>query len=51
MIMLPGKENHSNLYLTKVTTHDYEDMYQLDVHGLANTTNVDRDTVYTEFKK
>ena len=29
MIMPPGQEDHSNMYLTQSTTHDYEQLHQL----------------------
>ena len=48
MIISPGQENHSNVYLTQSTTHDYELLYQLDVLGLDNTSNGDQYTVYTK---
>ena len=37
MIMSPGQEDHSIVYLTQSTTHDYEQLYQVDVLGLADS--------------
>ena len=51
MIMLPGQEDHSNMYFNQSTTHDYEHLYQLYVLGLADTSNDKQYTVYAEFKE
>ena len=51
MIMSPGQEDHSNVYLTQSTTHDYEQLYQLDVLGLAESSDGDQNIIYTEFKE
>lgn len=40
MITSQGQGDHSNVYLTQSTTHDYEHLYQLHVLGLDNTSNV-----------
>ena len=51
MIMSTGQEDHFNVYLTQSITRDYEQLYQLDVLGLAETSYGDQNIVYTEFKK
>ena len=49
--MSPGPENNSNVHLTQLTTHNYEQLYQLDVLGLVDTSDADQNIVYTEFKE
>ena len=51
MIMSLGQEDHSNVCLTQSTTHDYEQLHQLDVLGLTDTSDVDQHILYTEFKE
>ena len=51
MIMSPQQEDHSNVYLTQPTTHDYEQLYRLDVLGLTDISDGDQNIVYTEFKE
>ena len=51
MIILTGKENHSNVYLTQSTTHNYEQLFWLDVLGLVDTSVGDQKIVYTEFQE
>ena len=51
MVMSPGREDHSNVYLTESTTRDYEFLYRLDILGLDSTSTGDQYTVYTKFKE
>ena len=51
MIISPGQEDHSNVYLTQSTTHDCGLLYLLDVLGLDNTSRGDQYTVYIEFRE
>ena len=51
MIILTGKGNHSNVYLTQSTTHNYEQLYWLDVFGPVDTSDGDQKIVYTEFQE
>ena len=51
MIMPPGQEGHSNMYLTQSITHDYEQLYRLDVLGLVDISDRDQNIIYTEFKE
>ena len=51
MVMSPEQEDHSNMYLTESTTHNYGLLYRLDIHGLDNTSNDDQYTVYKNSKK
>ena len=51
MFMPPGQEGHSNMYLTQSITHDYEQLYRLDVLGLVDISDRDQNIIYTEFKE
>ena len=51
MIMSPGQEDHSIVYLTQTTTHDYEQLYRRDVLGIEDISDGDQHIVYTEFKE
>ena len=51
MIMSPGQEDHSNVYLTQSTTHEYEQLYRLNVLGWGDTSDGGQRIVYTEFKE
>ena len=51
MIMPPGPEGHSNVYLTHSITHGYEQLYRLAVLGLVDTSDGDQNIIYTEFKE
>ena len=50
MIMSPGQEDHSNVYLTQLSTHEHEQLYRLDGLALGDTEDGDQDIVYTELK-
>ena len=51
MIISPGKEDHSNVYLTQSTQHGYEQLYQPNVLGLGYTLDGDKDIVNIKFKE
>ena len=51
MIISPELEDHSNACLTQSIMHDYEQLYRLNVLGLADTSNGDQNIVYSEFKE
>ena len=50
MIISPDQEDYSKAYMTQSITHDYEQLYRLDVLGLVDTSDGDQNIVYTEFK-
>ena len=51
-IMSPGKEfDHAHMLLTQTTQHNYEELCHLDVLGLADTSEHDQESVYSEFKE
>ena len=39
------------MYLTQSITHDYEQLYRLDVLGLVDISDRDQNIIYTEFKE
>ena len=50
MIISPGQEDYSKAYMIQSITHEYGQLYWLDVLGLADTSDGDQNIVYAEFK-
>ena len=50
MIISPGQEDYSKAYMIQSITHEYGQLYRLDVLGLADTSDGDQNIVYAEFK-
>ena len=51
IIMSPGSEVSSNLYLTGSSLDDYDRLCRLDVLGLEDRPEGDQESVYKEFKE
>ena len=51
-VMFPGSEEvDSSIMLTRSTSTDYEQLFALDVLGLADSSEDDQQTVYSEFNE
>ena len=51
-IMSPGQEfDHNRMLLTQTSQTDYEELCRLDILGLADSSEHDQQTVYSEFKE
>ena len=51
IIMSSGQDGHRIIYLAQSTTHDYEQLYRLDVLGLVDTSDGEQHIIYIEFKE